>query len=110
SRATRSSGVLKAPGPAEAWPWAVTWFVCGRTGSMSFPRSAWVRSFVRPAVVAALVALAATGCGGRGDVSGKVTYKGKPLVGGTVQFEACDNVLKQGNINGDGTYSLRGVA
>jgi hypothetical protein len=77
---------------------------------MSFLCSAPVRSFVRPLVAAALVALTATGCGGRGDVSGKVTYKGKPLVWGTVQFEGSDNLVKQGNINSDGTYSVRGVA
>jgi hypothetical protein len=77
---------------------------------MSFLCSAPVRSFIRPVVAVALVALAATGCGGRGDVSGKVTYKGKPLVWGTVQFEGSDNVVKQGNINNDGTYSVCGVA
>jgi hypothetical protein len=58
---------------------------------------------------AAVLALAA-GCGGRGDVSGKVTYQGKPLVWGTVQFEGSDGLVKQGNINSDGTYSVREVA
>jgi hypothetical protein len=65
-------------------------------------------SFCRLAAVA-LLALAALGCGGRGDVSGKVTYKGKPLVFGTVQFEASDKSFKQGTINEDGTYSVEGV-
>jgi hypothetical protein len=67
------------------------------------------RAVCRPAVAAALLAFAA-GCGGRGDVSGKVTYQGKPLVWGTVQFEGSDGMLKQSNINGDGTYSVKGVA
>src|SRR5438132_3725963 len=49
------------------------------------------------------------GCGGKGDVSGQVTFKGKPLVFGTVQFEANDKTFKQGNINRDGTYSIDGV-
>jgi hypothetical protein len=51
-----------------------------------------------------------SGCGRYGDVSGTVTHKGKPLVWGTVQFEGSDNMLKQGNINPDGTYSISGVA
>jgi hypothetical protein len=71
-----------------------------------FVRVRWVG---RPAVAAGLLALA-VGCGGRGDVSGKVTYKDKPLVWGTVQFEGSDGILKQGNINSDGTYSVQGVA
>jgi hypothetical protein len=77
---------------------------------MSLLYSAPVRSFCRPAVVAALLALVALGCGGRGDVSGKVTYKGKALVWGTVQFEGSDHMVKQGNINSDGTYSVSGLA
>src|SRR5262249_19054092 len=64
----------------------------------------------RPAVAAALLALAA-GCGrGPGGVSGKGTDRGKPRVWGTVQFEGSDGALKQGNINSDGTYTVRGVA
>jgi hypothetical protein len=43
-------------------------------------------------------------------VSGKVTYKGKALVWGTVQFEGSDNMIKQGNIQSDGTYSISGLA
>jgi hypothetical protein len=76
---------------------------------MSFPCSAPVRFFCRPSVAAALLALAAAGCAGRGDVSGRVTYKGKPLVWGTVQFEGSDKIIKQGNINSDGTYTIRGL-
>jgi hypothetical protein len=68
------------------------------------------RSFVRAAVAAALVTLLTLGCGGRGDVSGKVTYQGKPLVFGTVQMEGSDNLLRQGVINSDGTYAVRNVA
>src|SRR5215813_2690773 len=68
-----------------------------------------VRSFFRPGVALAFLTLAAVGCGGRGDVSGKVTYNGKPLVFGTVQFEASDKTFKQGNIEQDGSYSIPGV-
>jgi hypothetical protein len=76
---------------------------------MSPKRSAPVRSFFRSTALA-LLPLAALGCAGKGDVSGRVTYKGKPLVWGTVQFEGSDRIVKQGNINPDGTYSVRGVA
>src|SRR3954468_2250572 len=77
---------------------------------MSSLGSAPVRPFRGPTAAAALVALVAVGCGGRGDVSGKVTYQGKALVWGTVQFEGSDGMLKQGNINRDGTYSVQGLA
>jgi hypothetical protein len=60
--------------------------------------------------VVAFMTLAAVGCGGQGNVSGKVTYLGQPLVFGTVQFEASDGALKQSNINKDGTYSIQGLA
>jgi hypothetical protein len=54
----------------------------------------------------ACLTLAAVGCGGRGNVSGKVTYNGRPLVFGTVQFEASDKTIKQANIEPDGSYSI----
>lgn len=76
---------------------------------MSSVCSTPVRSCGRLAAAGALLALTALGCGGRGDVTGKVTYKGKPLVFGTVQFEASDKSFKQGTINEDGTYSIQGV-
>jgi hypothetical protein len=67
------------------------------------------RSFFRPALAAALLAAAAAGCGRYGDVSGKVTYKGKPLVWGTIQFEGSDGRLRQANIGRDGSYSVSRV-
>jgi hypothetical protein len=76
---------------------------------MRFPYSALVRSACRPLLPAVVLAFVA-GCGSRGDVSGKVTYQGKPLVWGTVQFEGSDGMIKQANINDDGTYSVRGLA
>jgi hypothetical protein len=57
----------------------------------------------------ALLALAAVGCG-RGEVSGKVTLEGKPLVFGTVQFEGSDGSLRQGEIGPDGRYTVHDVA
>jgi hypothetical protein len=76
---------------------------------MGFLFSAPMRSLCLRAVVAALLPLAAAGCG-HGDVSGKVTYKGKPLVFGTVQFQGSDKIIKQGNIESDGTYFVSDVA
>jgi hypothetical protein len=77
---------------------------------MSLLRSAAVRSYCSRAAAAALLTLAAIGCGGRGDVSGKVSYKGKLLVWGTVQFEGSDGIVKHGNIKPDGTYTVESVA
>jgi hypothetical protein len=68
-----------------------------------------VRSFLRTGIAIAFLTLAALGCGGRGDVSGKVTYQGKALVFGTVQFEASDGTIKQANIEPDGSYVIPGV-
>jgi hypothetical protein len=65
---------------------------------------------LRPPVALALLALVALGCGGRGNVSGKVTYQGKFLVFGTVLFEGSDGSLRQGNIASDGSYTVRDVA
>jgi hypothetical protein len=76
---------------------------------MSSLCSAPVRSFSRPGLALTFLALAAVGCGNRGDVSGRVTYNGKPLVFGTVQFEASDRTIKQANIGTDGSYSIPGV-
>jgi hypothetical protein len=59
--------------------------------------------------VLSVLTLVAVGCAGRGDVSGKVTYKGKALVFGTVQMEAADKTFKQVNIESDGSFAIPGV-
>lgn len=56
-----------------------------------------------------LLALVVVGCSGRGDVSGKVSYNGKPVVFGTVLILAKDR-SHQGEIKTDGSYSVSGVA
>jgi hypothetical protein len=76
---------------------------------MSPLSSAPARSSFRSAVAPVLLTLAVVGCAGRGDVSGKVSYQGKPVVFGSVQFEASDKTIKQANIKEDGTYSIAGV-
>jgi len=42
-------------------------------------------------------------------VSGKVSYKGKPLGGGTIQFHPATGDPIPGGINPDGTFSFGGV-
>jgi len=54
--------------------------------------------------------LLAAGCGGKGGtVSGKVTFKDKPLAGGQVSFLTEKGKLYSGNINEDGTYTIAKV-
>jgi hypothetical protein len=59
---------------------------------------------------AALLLLAATGCGGYYPVHGKVTYEdGTPVAKGIVVFESKDSarpVVARGDIEPDGTYRL----
>jgi hypothetical protein len=60
--------------------------------------------------VACLIPFAAAGCApARGDVSGKVTYQGRPLVYGTVMFLGRDNLPVMGPIRPDGSYTVTGV-
>jgi hypothetical protein len=55
-----------------------------------------------------LALVLAAGCGGSftAPVSGKVTYKGKALPGGTVTFIHPDGRVGYGTIHEDGTYSI----
>ena len=63
---------------------------------------------IRTAVV--LAALALTGCAdGTTDVSGKVTYKGKPVAYGAVVVFDADGAPKSGTIQPDGTFRVSGV-
>ena len=65
-------------------------------------------SLIRTAI--AIAALSAVGCGGgTADVSGKVTFKGKPVVYGTVVVVGSDGIPKSGAIQPDGTYRVSGV-
>lgn len=51
------------------------------------------------------------GCGGgKADVSGKVTFQGKPVVTGTVVVRGSDGVDIPGTIQRDGSYTVQGVA
>jgi hypothetical protein len=58
----------------------------------------------------AALAVGLAGCGrGTGDVAGKITFKSKPLVFGSVQFVGADNQLHLGAIAPDGTYSVQSI-
>jgi hypothetical protein len=57
------------------------------------------------------LAILLSGCGGgKGDVSGKVTYKGKAVVYGQVGFVGPDGNPRAAKINPDGSYSVTDVA
>lgn len=66
----------------------------------------------RPTAFVALVAFTVlTGCGGgkpTGDLSGKVTYKGKPVVLGTVTVYDSEKKAYQGGID-QGSYTVKNV-
>ena len=50
------------------------------------------------------------GCGSRlGDVAGKVTYRGKTVVCGSVVLVGPDGLTKVGNIGQDGSYVIKDV-
>ncbi len=57
----------------------------------------------------ALCVTLAVGCGGKGDISGKVTFKDKTVSSGTVMVVASDSMPYHGNIQEDGTYEIKGV-
>jgi hypothetical protein len=65
---------------------------------------------LRSAATTGLLLLFALGCSGRGDVSGKVTYQNKSVPFGTVMIEGSDGSTRQGNIEKDGSYTVRDVA
>jgi hypothetical protein len=51
-----------------------------------------------------------TGCsGGRGNVSGKVTFRGRPVMIGSVVMIAKDEKPVTGRLEEDGSYSLKDV-
>jgi hypothetical protein len=58
-------------------------------------------------VVAAALAFALCGCGGGiGNLSGKVTYKGKTVASGTVVCIGADGIARYSKIDADGSYKI----
>ena len=68
---------------------------------------------MRRVIVFALMALllVASGCGtGTATISGKVSYKGRPVTsGGIVVLNPDGRTIAKGTIQSDGTYSVDGV-
>lgn len=62
-------------------------------------------------LILAGAALVLTGCGGRvTDVSGSVSYQGKPIVFGSVVIVGADGMPRSGTIQPDGSFTVSGVA
>jgi hypothetical protein len=66
-------------------------------------------AYYRASMVAVAMLFLASGCSSKTTVSGKVTYKGKPVVWGTVSIIAKDNIQYAAQINPDGTYTIPNV-
>jgi hypothetical protein len=66
------------------------------------------KRLIRAAAGAFLLA-ALAGCGGTGDVSGRVTYQGKPVTSGKVMLVGADGTPHYGDIGADGAYRVAGV-
>ncbi|MBM3983864.1 MAG: carboxypeptidase regulatory-like domain-containing protein [Planctomycetes bacterium] len=68
------------------------------------------RSRARCCWVAVFAALAG-GCGGpeTATVSGRVTFRGKPVTSGSVIVYCSDKQIVRGNIGSDGTYTIPNV-
>lgn len=60
-------------------------------------------------LLAGVLALAGTGCGRTGAISGTVTYKGKPLPGGIVAFLGQKNTVLISQIKPDGSYLIENI-
>jgi hypothetical protein len=68
------------------------------------------RSIGKRRFLPCLLVILPAGCGpAKGDVAGKVTYQGKPLVLGSIQFTGSDNQPRQSWIDQDGTYLCKDV-
>lgn len=66
-------------------------------------------SRVLPFLVVGVLALAAAGCGGKGNVSGKVTSNNKTVVYGTVTLLAKDGLQYPAQIFPDGSFAIYDV-
>jgi hypothetical protein len=71
------------------------------------PKTARVHTCL--AVVLCLALFALTGCGGKGNVHGKVYFKDKPLSGGAVTFLVNKKTVGKSQILEDGSYDMRDV-
>jgi hypothetical protein len=82
---------------------------CWRTFMLTFP-SGQARRLIAGALLLSAVSLAAAGCGkGQGDITGKVSYQGKPLAFGTVSIMDSRGQVQYAKIQSDGSYRFEKV-
>lgn len=70
----------------------------------------WFCTLAVRTVVTASALLSLAGCGGTGDVSGKVYHNGEPLPGGLVTIFDSQEGHNQSMIQKDGSYTVANVA
>jgi hypothetical protein len=63
----------------------------------------------RAGIWAAFLFLAASGCAAKGTITGRVTYDGKPLTGGSVIFLDSADRAHPGPIDSQGNYRIENV-
>jgi hypothetical protein len=63
----------------------------------------------RRALPLLVLVLAVAGCGSAATLSGKVTYRGRPVTSGTVIVLQADGTAKSWVIEPDGTYTVQGI-
>jgi hypothetical protein len=69
-----------------------------------------LRRFGKYRAVTCLLVVLVAGCGPRtGAVAGRVTYQGKPVIFGSVQFTGSDNQPRLAAIDPEGRFSLEAV-
>jgi hypothetical protein len=68
-------------------------------------RMAWRLAFL----LLTVLTLSSCASAKRGDVHGKVSYGGRPIIYGSVILIGSDDRPVTGNINSDGTYTVSGV-
>jgi hypothetical protein len=71
-------------------------------------RQTWAGRLL-PWIAGSLLITTSVGCQARGNVSGRVTFQGKPLVFGTVLLVAADGTAHQGTIDENGNYTIASV-
>jgi hypothetical protein len=70
----------------------------------------WYGTLALRWLITASALLSLAGCGGTGEVAGKVTYKGAALRGGLVTIYDSQDGHKEGLIHRDGTFTVANIA
>src|SRR5262245_2949554 len=67
-------------------------------------QAGWIGWLLFPTLLAG-----ACGCADTATVTGKVSYRGRPVTYGSVIFLSADKTARSGVIGPDGTYTVEGV-